>query len=179
MMEDLINKTILALNQVLSSRYFATERGFATEFQRHLIAQLENSNLFPEQTILEAEVQKRNAAHYGITQRPDILIHIPLKSGVANDANENNFAVFAFKQKGNRARAEEDFEKLEEMFSGLHYRIGFFINIASYPSTQLEQLHDGFRTRIHEFSIDLNENQVRIQHAFFTNNEISINECQN
>ncbi len=171
-MEELINITVLAFRKIITPRYYRTERGFVTEFYKHLSNEIENSDLFPEGTILEAEVQKREDDHYGVTQRPDILIHIPIESGLTENANENNFVVYAFKLNANNGRVDADFVKLEEMFDSLNYGIGFFINIGAHPRTYLYRYNGNYRNRINEFTIGLTNGQVSINHSYFIGAEI-------
>ena len=170
----IIEEIIDTLKSITTPRYFRTERGYQTEFYRQLSNRLDNSNLFPEHTILEAEVQKRNLDHYGVTQRPDLLIHIPIETGLTNNANENNFVNFAFKLNGNENASLEDFGKLEQMFHFLNYELGIYINVSRYPDTFLNNYQGNHNNRIHEFSIGLNNGTVQIRHAFFDNNELII-----
>ncbi len=167
MVEQVINKTSLAIKQITTPRYYRTERGFVSEFYKELSRQFENDNPFPNHTILESEVQKSSAKHYGINQRPDILIHIPIETGLTTNANENNFVVYAFKLNGAQSKAVEDFDKLDQMFNLLNYEIGIFINISSYPTSYLNKYQGQFRDRIHEFSIALAGGQVLINHTHF------------
>lgn len=165
---EIVNRTIAALRQIKVQRYFSSERGFVTEFYCQLTRQLEQGDLFPEHTILETEVQKNRVAHFGLRQRPDLLIHIPIETGLTQNANENNFVVFAFKLNGNPARVQSDYEKLEQMFEHLNYEIGIFINIEAYPKTYLDTYNGKFRDRVHELSIATKNGKVKVRHAFFT-----------
>ena len=170
---EIVNRTISALRQITVPRYFRTERGFVTEFYCQLTKQLEQVDLFPANTILETEVQKNRTAHYGLTQRPDLLIHIPIETGLTQNANENNFVVFAFKLGGKPSRVQSDYEKLEEMFHHLNYEIGIFINIGAYPTTYLESYKGNFKDRIHELSIATTNGETKIWHSFFLDGEIN------
>lgn len=169
--EGLLNKTVLAIRQILIQRYFNSERGFVPEFYSNLRGQLENSNLFPEHTILETEVQKRRLLH-GVRQRPDLLIHIPIETGLTNNVAENNFVVYAFKLNGNAVDALEDFEKLDAMFGQLNYEMGIYVNIGTHPTIFLNNYIGNFKDRIHEFSIRLDNEQVLIKHCFFRQNNL-------
>ena len=170
---NIIELIINALKNITVHRYYKTERGFVAEFYRTLSKELEVHHIFPEHTILETEVQKRASDHYGITQRPDLLIHIPIETGLINNANENNFVNFAFKLNGKLRKIRKDFEKLEQMFQNLNYEMGVFININAFPNTYLEKYEGNFKSRIHEFSIRLNEdNSVEIVYAFYKGNKI-------
>jgi hypothetical protein len=170
---EIVNRTIAALRQITVPRYFRSERGFVTEFYCQLTRQLEQVDLFPANTILETEVQKNRAVHYGLTQRPDLLIHIPIETGLTQNANENNFVVFAFKLGGNPARVQSDYDKLEQMFAHLNYETGIFINIGAYPTTYLNTYNGNFRDRIHELSIATENGQTRVRHAFYVDGELS------
>lgn len=174
-MDELINISVLALRQITIPRYYRTERGFVAEYYCHL-RRLDVVNLFPEHTILEIEVQKRHDDHYGITQRPDLLIHIPIETGLTKNANENNFVVYAFKLNGKTARIAEDFAKLDQMFEFLNYGIGFFVNIGAYPTTYLNNYQGNYKSGIHEFSTALRDEKVLIKHSFFANGVPTTNE---
>lgn len=170
----IINEVINTLRSIKIPRYYKSERGFQTEFYRILSNQLEDKPIFPEHTILEAEVQKRNLEHYGVTQRPDLLIHIPIETGITENSNENNFVNFAFKLSGNERASVEDYEKLEQMFSILNYEMGIFINIGRYPEIFLNNYEGNFKDRIHELSIGQDDGIIKIMHAFFKNEELII-----
>ncbi len=124
----LLKATELALKSVTSERFFQTERGFHGRFYCALQHQLDQDNLLSNGAILEMEYQK--SARHDMHQRPDIIFHIP-----AEHSNEsvkaNNFAVWALKRKASKADALDDFAKLDQMFGGLNYPMGFFINIDS------------------------------------------------
>lgn len=174
-MDEILERTLNALKEILNPRYHSTERGFVPHFYHHLELQILGQNLFPEGTIIEAEVQKRLNEHYGIRQRPDLLIHIPIETGLTDNADENNFVVYGFKLNGNNQISLDDFAKLDEMFEGLNYEMGIFININSYPNTFLQNYTGNFRDRIHEYSIKLNNGNVEVMHAYFDdNNNIQI-----
>jgi len=173
-MEKLIEKTILALKQITNRRYYRTERGFSAELYAYLKCQLYGSDLFPKEAILELEYQKSSLLHYEQTQRPDIIIHIPIESGITWDRRENNFAVYALKLNGRNTEAKSDFDKLDKMFESLNYRVGFFINICPNLSTYLNEYVGSYKERIHEVSITNEGGIVSIKHAFFKENEIEI-----
>ena len=103
----ILNEVINTLKNIITPRYYKSERGYQTEFYKVLSNLLEGKQLFPEHTMLEAEVQKSTYSHYGITQRPDLLIHIPIETGITENANENNFVNFAFKLLGNQRASIE------------------------------------------------------------------------
>ena len=170
----IIEEIINTLKLITIPRYFRTERGFQSEFYKQLSNNLDGKNIFPEHTILEAEVQKRNLDHYGVTQRPDLLIHIPIETGITQNANENNYVNFAFKLNGNINSSISDYEKLDQMFNLLNYELGIYININKYPIVYLNNYEGIYRNRIHEFSINLDNERVNVKHAFFENNELLI-----
>lgn len=174
-MDEILNITLNALREVVNPRFYRTERGFVSHFSHHLETQIQGQILFPEGTIIEVEVQKRLNDHHGVRQRPDLLIHIPIETGLTDKSNENNFVVYGFKLNGNNQISQEDFRKLDEMFEALNYEIGIFVNINSYPNTYLQNYNGNFRNRIHEYSINLTNGSVNIIHAYFDeNNEIQI-----
>ena len=168
---SIIYLTIRAIKQITIPRYFMNERGYVTEFYRQLNPLVRDSNLFPPQTILETEVQKRRNDHFGVTQRPDLLIHIPIETGLTDRPNENNFVVYAFKRNGNLARTIIDFNNLDEMFINLNYEIGIYINIGRFPEIFLYNYEGRYKSRIHEFSVGLDtDREVQICHSFFIDN---------
>lgn len=172
---SILGKTIQSLKEIRVARYFRSERGFAGEFYSKLSHSLAGTDLFPNQTILESEVQKTTKKHYGLRQRPDLVIHIPVEDGNTGDVTENNFVVYAFKLRGSLDKALSDFEKIEEMFSLLNYDLGIFVNINAYPNSYLEAYAGEFKNRIHELSISLVDGEVKIKHAYFVNNELTMN----
>lgn len=171
---DIFELIISALRNIVVSRYYTTERGFVGEFYTTLKNELKGKQLFPEKTILELEVQKRSLDHYGVTQRPDLLIHIPIETGLTKNPNENNFVNFAFKLNGKSRRVQEDYTKLDQMFQRLNYQTGVFINIGAFPNIFLQSYNGKFKNRIHEFSIRLNEGSVEINHAFFIDEDLKV-----
>lgn len=170
----ILEEVINSIKSINTPRYYKSERGYQTEFYSHLSINIKGKGLFPEQAILEAEVQKRTLEHYGITQRPDLLIHIPIETGLTEETNENNFLNIAFKLKGNKKSSIEDFMKLDEMFEKLNYKEGLYINIGKFPTVFLEAYEGNFKNRIHEFSIGLVNGEVRINHAYFNEEEIIV-----
>lgn len=167
---NIIDLIIEALRRINNPRYYRNERGFITEFYHQLSPLVQNSRLYPPETILETEVQKRRADHFGINQRPDMLIHIPIETGLTDRPDENNFVVFAAKRRGGRRQSLDDFRKLDEMFLHLNYELGIYINLQRYPSRFLPHYVGPYKPRIHEFSIALNEeNDVNICHSYFIN----------
>ncbi len=171
-MDELIEYIVLALREITVSRYFNTERGFVAEFYCQLRNQLKETTIFPADTILESEVQKRVSQHFGMRQRPDIILHIPVETGYTENTNQNNFVVFAFKLHADPDDMKDDFMKLDEMIDILNYHYGVFINIGSYPEISLSNYKGPFPDRILDFSIRLNNNKVEIKHSFWDNGKI-------
>ncbi len=126
MRDDIVAATDRALRQVAEPRFLRTERGFQGQFYCALQRMLEERGVFRDGRILEMEYQK--SARHGIGQRPDIILHVPAEdSGAA--VTENNFAVWALKRHATAMQAQHDFERLDEMFERLCYRLGIFVNI--------------------------------------------------
>jgi hypothetical protein len=166
-----IEITIAAIRHILIQRYYNSERGFVTELS-HYLHDENLLGLFPPRTIIETEAQKNRRAHYGVRQRPDMIVHIPKEEGVTEHAYDGNFIVYACKVEATVADAQEDFIKLDEMFNALHYPLGIFINIGGYPDSLLHHYRGIHRDRIHELSIRLVGNRVDIQHSHFENGVI-------
>jgi hypothetical protein len=166
-----IDITIAAIKHIKRLRYYDSERAFVTELYRHL-HEANLLSLFPEQTLIETEVQKSEKKHFGLTQRPDMVVHIPIEEGVTQHAYEGNFIAYAFKVEANEAKAQEDFAKFDEMFNKLRYPLGIFINIGGYPDSLLHHYRGNYRDRIHELSIRFIGNKVDVQHSYFENGVI-------
>ena len=152
----LINATEAAIRAVDGSRFFRTERGFQGRFYCALQAELEQAGLLTNGAILEMEYQK-GAAH-GMQQRPDIVFHVPIEHSGAGRIS-NNFAVWALKRKATIASAKNDFDKLDQMFSGLCYPLGFFVNIDT-TDHMAEHYNGPFRTRLAAVAASLDGTQV-------------------
>jgi hypothetical protein len=144
MRNALITATETAIRTVDAPRFFRTERGFQGRFYSSLLAELEHAGLLVGGAILEMEYQKRGP--HGTAQRPDIIFHIPFEHSGA-DRTANNFAVWALKRRATVASAQDDFDKLDQMFSGLQYPLGFFVNIDS-TCHMAEHYNGGFPTRL-------------------------------
>jgi hypothetical protein len=169
--EIIIEIVIQALKEINSPRFYKTERGFQGRFACGLYKILEERHIFPDDYEIEEEYQKRLKDH-GTRLRPDLIIHIPFVTGRAESRREDNFVVYAFKLRANEAEANEDFEKLDELFEKLDYPIGFFINIGRYPNIFLENYSGRFMERIHELSNKIEEGRLYIRHAYFKNREL-------
>ncbi len=126
MRDALIKATEAAVRAVDCMRFFQTERGFHGRFYCALQEQLEQVGLLTNGAILEMEYQK--SSRHKLTQRPDIVFHIPVEHS-GESVHSNNFAVWALKRRATITEAQSDFRKLDEMFDTLHYPLGFFINI--------------------------------------------------
>lgn len=126
MTKDIIDATEEALRKVVDPRFFQTERGFQGQFYCALQRQLEEKGLLKGGYLLEMEYQK--SRRHGITQRPDIILHVPAEVSGAQ-VIQNNLAVWALKKRATEEEAEQDFFRLDEMFDVLHYPLGFLVNI--------------------------------------------------
>lgn len=167
---------IQAAKSIRNERFYRTERGFAAEFRHQMQIVEENDPIYPIEAIFEMEVQKSTRKHYGVRQRPDLLIHIPLEAGLSENARDNNFVVFGFKRLGNRKSVLSDFDKLDEMFAQLNYEMGVFINVSAYPETYLESYTGVYPERIHEFSIGKQGDEILMRHARIIDGEINISD---
>lgn len=128
MRDALIRSTEAAIRTVDAARFFQTERGFQGRFYCALQKQLDQAGLMGNGAILEMEYQK--SSRHDLTQRPDIIFHIPAEySGASVEAN--NFAVWALKRRASIAKAQSDFDRLDQMFYELNYPLGIFVNIAA------------------------------------------------
>ena len=168
MRELIIESTLSALSAIAGPRFFKSERGYQGIFYCKLYDEFESRGLINEDQIIEMEYQK--SARHGISQRPDIIFHIPVEhSGAA--ITENNYAVWAFKANSSQGVAQEDFEKLDQMFEVLNYPLGFFVNIRT-EQHHLNIYEGAFRDRLFGFSVWLQDDSPRIKKAWFENNEL-------
>jgi uracil-DNA glycosylase len=126
MNDDIVAATDEALRQVAEPRFLRTERGFQGQFYCALQRVLEARGVLQGGLILEMEYQK--SARHGMSQRPDIVLHVPAEDSGAGVAG-NNFAVWALKRRTTPSRAGDDFARLDEMFEMLCYPLGIFVNI--------------------------------------------------
>lgn len=158
MHQALINATEAAIRAVDAARFFQTERGFHGRFYCALQEQLDQAGLMVNGAILEMEYQK--SRRHDLSQRPDIVFHIPVEYSGAT-VQENNFAVWALKRRASPAKAKSDFVLLDEMFQSLHYPLGFFLNIDSTdPMTQHYQ--GAFPDRLVSFAAQLSDGQTTV-----------------
>ena len=158
MRRELISATESAIRAVDAERFFQTERGFQGRFYCALQAELDRLGLLVNGAILELEHQK--SARHGLSQRPDIVFHIPnehSRTGVTS----NNFAVWALKRKATPKDARDDFTKLDAMFEILHYPFGFFVNIDAVDP--MRQHYEGrHSTRLAAVAAKLASNQINV-----------------
>ncbi|MET0216848.1 MAG: hypothetical protein ABW205_02840 [Burkholderiales bacterium] len=134
MRDALIATPEAAIRAVDAARFFQTERGFHGRFHCALQEQLDRAGLMTNGAILEMEYQK--STRHDLTQRPDIVFHIPAEHSGAS-VQANNFAVWALKRRASIMRTQLDFVRLHEMFRTLLYPLGFFVNIdATDPMRQ-------------------------------------------
>jgi hypothetical protein len=166
--QRLVDATIQALSAVKNGRFFLNERGYQGEFHSCLRNLLIEQGFIDESQILETENQK--SERHNTHQRPDIILHIPREVSGA-DVTENNYAVWALKLRASKEKAKEDFDKLDEMFSKLHYPIGFFINIDS-ESHHFNNYDGGNADRLVTFSVRLIDANVSIKMAYWENDDI-------
>ena len=159
-----------ALKNMDSPRFFKTERGFQGRFACALYEILDGRKIFPDDTIIEQEYQKKIKNH-GTKLRPDLIVHMPIESSHSTDRTENNFVVFAFKKQANECKAKEDFRKLDELFEKLKYPLGIFINING-SEIFLDKYSGSFKKRIHEFYISQTDNKLNIRYTHFQKDKL-------
>ena len=68
--------------------------------------------------------------------------------------------------------AQNDFNKLDEMFRLLNYFLGFFINIDS-NFHHLELYNGNYKDRIFAFAVNLSDNTLHIKQASFIGRKIN------
>ena len=156
MRNDLIAATEAAIHKVDVARFFKTERGFHGRFYCALQEQLDQMGLTENGAILEMEYQK--SRRHGLSQRPDIIFHVPVEHSMAG-VRENNHAVWALKRQATAKDATDDFEKLDEMFAYLDYPLGFFININALDP-MLQHYSGEHRNRVVAVAASLNDGKI-------------------
>lgn len=119
--------------------------------------------------IIFVEMEYQKSSRHGLSQRPDIIYHIPVEHS-GGDIVENNFAVWALKARANAAAAQEDFEKLDEMFEHLNYPLGFFVNIDT-EQHHLASYNGTFKDRLIGISVWLEDESPHIKMGWFENSE--------
>ncbi|MGB8217345.1 MAG: hypothetical protein WCE94_08590 [Candidatus Methanoperedens sp.] len=167
MREIIISATIEALKSIQQARFFQTERGYHGKFYCELHKALDARGILNGNVLLEMEYQK--SERHGTYQRPDIILHIPAELH-GTPVQENNFAVFALKRRVSQNEAEDDFRKLDIMF-GLHYTLGFFINVDS-TRHHLNNYTGTYRDCLHAFAVKMVDDAVSIIHAWWIDDEI-------
>lgn len=161
MRQALINATESAIRAVDAARFFQTERGFHGRFYCALQEELDYAGLMTNGALLEMEYQK--SSRHSLTQRPDIVFHIPTEHSGAT-VQENNFAVWALKHSASPAKAQADFTRLDEMFRVLCYPLGFFVNIDSADPMRHHYTGD-YRKRLMTVATQLFDGEVITQWA--------------
>jgi hypothetical protein len=173
MEEVILDAIIEALRTVTATRFFRSERGYQGRFYCALQKALDKRGVLRDGVILEMEYQKKGG-HHGMTQRPDIILHIPVEES-GEVVYENNFAVLALKRRASSNKAQDDFRKLDEMCKVLHYPLAVFINIDSGEHHM--RCYTGlFLNRVHAFAIRSEEGTLRIIHAWHEKG--SLRECE-
>ena len=147
-----------ALRVATAPRFFRTERGYQGRFYCALQEALDARGLTGDGVILEMEYQK--SARHDMTQRPDIVLHIPAEDS-GQGVRANNFAVFALKWKASRADAVDDFNKLDEMCERLDYPLAIFINVAS-DQHHRDAYTGRFADRLQTYAVDLVDGTPRL-----------------
>ena len=164
------NHLIQILPNINNLRFLNSERGFQGQLVAELNQYLIKAQMFPNECIIEQEFQK-TIKHHNITQRPDIIIHVPIESNLTTDRTKYNYYVIALKRNSSLAEAINDFMKLDEMFEKLHYQEGVFVNINA--KRLLLSNYDGkYKNRINEISITWVDNIFTMTHSKFRNNRI-------
>jgi len=151
-----------ALHRVTTPRFFRSERGYQGRFYCALQEALDRRGILKNGLILEMEYQKGGRHH--MTQRPDIILHVPAEESGA-PVYENNFAVLALKRQASQDRALEDFRKLDEMCEYLHYPLAVFVNVDSCEH-HLQRYAGPFGERLHAFAVRSDDGALRIRHAW-------------
>ena len=152
-----------ALARIRNPRFYKTERGFQGEFAAVVHQGMNSQALIGEQFVVEEEYQKRRI--HLTRQRPDLILHLPTEVSGAIP-NQNNIAVWAFKQKAHPGKARRDFENLDVMFDRLNYPIGVFINISSHLH-HLNLYEGPFPERMVAFATRLEADAIFVIQASF------------
>ena len=128
MRDQIIAVTKRAMEAVWHPRFYANERGYQGIFYYFLIENLKKEGLLevPGRRLLEMEYQK--SSRHSMKLRPDIVFHHPDEDH-REGVRRHNYAVWALKAHASDDDAKEDFADLDQMFGGLGYELGFFINI--------------------------------------------------
>ena len=140
-------------------RFFSNERAYQGRLYCNLLNRFEYDGLLDNEELIEIEYQK--STRHGLSQRPDIIYHIPAEI-TKTDVDKNNYAVWALKRSATPDKAASDFEKLDEMFSTLKYSLGIFINIGS-SKTHLDLYHGDFKERLISCGVVSNNNRIDLK----------------
>ncbi len=168
MENEIIDATIDAMKLIVHKRFFQTERGYQGAFCSSLEKELDKRKILNDEIILEMEYQK--SERHGMSQRPDIVLHVPTDKIHVLSKNVGNYAVFAFKHQASKKDAIEDFDKLDEMFWKLDYQLGIFISVNSNNHC-LEFYNGRYKSKIHCFGVWLENNTVKITRAYWENDK--------
>jgi len=157
-----LDAVVEALRAVTAPRFFRTERGYQGRLYCALQEALDRRGVLKNGIMLEMECQ--TAGCHRMTQRPDIILHVPAEESDAA-VDENNFAVLALKRRASADQALDDFRKLDEMCAVLRYPLAVFINVDS-EDHHLERYVGPFGDRLHAFAVRSEEGALRITHAW-------------
>ena len=158
----LLEAIVEALRGVTAPRFFRSERGYHGRLYCTLQEALDRRGILKDGLILEMEYQK--GARHRMTQRPDIILHVPAEESMAA-VHENNVAVLALKRRASRDDALEDFAKLDEMCGILGYLLAVFVNVDSRDH-HLQHYAGPFGDRLHGFAVRPDDGALRVRHAW-------------
>jgi hypothetical protein len=130
---------------------------------------LDRRHVLKNGLILEMEYQKKVLFH-SMTQRPDIVLHIPAEDSGA-PADENNLMVIAIKKGASPEKAQEDFVKLDEMCEKLRYPLAVFINIES-EEHHLRHYEGTFRDRFHAYAVTFKDGSVKVKYGWYEGGQL-------
>ncbi|HOE93333.1 MAG TPA: hypothetical protein PLK11_04165 [Methanofastidiosum sp.] len=166
----ILEMTIEAFKKINKKRFYKSERGYQGRLLCALYFLMDEVNIFSEDTIIEQEYQKGTSSH-GTTQRPDIIIHVPVEHSGAR-ITENNYVVYALKKNTSDIDAQDDFNKLDDMFNRLNYELGIFVSINKYPKSFLHLYEGNNKNKLHEFSLKYEDNKLGILYRYFIDGSI-------
>ncbi len=157
---DLTKESILSITH---PRFFSNERAYQGRLYCNLLNTFVRQGLLDDEELIEIEYQK--STRHSMSQRPDIIYHIPAEMK-KTAVDKNNYAVWAIKKSATLDKAKSDFEKLDEMFSILNYSLGIFINIGS-EKTYLDSYDGKFKERLVSYAILINNNRIYLKRNTF------------
>lgn len=149
-----------SLKAISNIRYLASERAYQSALFSELKTKGKIEQIFSRYAIIEPEYQKTLTAH-GITNRPDIIIHVPFETGINDNRASDNYVVIQLKLKASESKAEKDFGDLDLMFEKLNYQTGIFLNIDSLK-TFVNCYKGKYKEQLNCFAVKLVEGQVII-----------------